>query len=219
MTKRIQFWKESKTKKESKRKKESKDTKVESKLAKLRQQEKKIKGAAFGRESGKAGGERTGIEDMDIRTGDMVRLYEQDTVGEVIDINKDNVMVAFGNMIITVKAMKLKKAGKDESRKARKTGKISGSSSFDIGERKLKFKPEIDVRGKRADEALDIVSRFIDDAVMVAVRELRILHGKGDGILKNIIRDYLNSLDIVKSCKDEHVERGGAGITVVILDL
>ena len=114
---------------------------------------------------------------------------------------------------------KLKKISNDELKIARKSGKVSYLSSFNVSERKLHFKPEIDIRGKRAEEALDIVGRFIDDAVMVATRELRILHGKGDGILKNVIRDYLNSLDIVKSCKDEHVERGGAGITVVILDL
>jgi DNA mismatch repair protein MutS2 len=195
------------------------DLKVESKLAKLRQQEQKLRTAVSGKESDKKEAERTEISDTEIRTGDVVRFYEQDTIGEVIDINKDNVMVAFGNMIITVKAIKLKKVSKDEYKKAHKSGKVSDFSSFNIGERKLHFKPDIDVRGKRADEALDIVRRFIDDAVMVSVRLLRILHGKGDGILKNVIRDYLNSLDIVKSCKDEQVERGGAGITVVELDL
>ncbi len=195
------------------------DYRIESKLAKIRQQKQKLKDAVTGREGDKSESKVSEIQDSEIRTGDLVRLYEQDTIGEVIDVNKDNVMVAFGNMIITVKAARLNKAGKDEIKKAHKTGKITGHSSFNLSERKLNFKPEIDVRGKRADEALDIVRRFIDDAVMVAAKYLRILHGKGDGILKNVIRDYLNSLDIVKSCRDEHVERGGAGITVVILDL
>jgi DNA mismatch repair protein MutS2 len=195
------------------------DLKIEGKLAKLKQQEQKIQAAVSAKGGEKAEGKRTDISDTEISCGDMVRLHGQDTIGEVIDINKDNAMVAFGNMIITVKEIKLKKVNKDELKKAHKSGRISDISSFNIGERKLHFKPDIDVRGKRADEALDIVRRFIDDAIMVAVRLIRIIHGKGDGILKNVIRDYLNSLDIVKSCKDEHVERGGAGITVVELDL
>ena len=198
---------------------ESEDTKIESKLGKLKQQERFFKKEVSGKEGYGRGAKKDELPDTEIKIGDKVRLYEQDTVGDVVDINKDNIAVAFGNMIITVKSIKLKKLSNDELKIARKSGKVSNLSSFDVGERKLHFKPEIDVRGKRAEEALDIVGRFIDDAVMVATRELRILHGKGDGILKNVIRDYLNSLDIVKSCKDEHVERGGAGITVVILDL
>jgi DNA mismatch repair protein MutS2 len=94
------------------------------------------------------------------------------------------------------------------------------SNQFDwsISQRRLNFNPEIDIRGKRGEEALDIVRSFIDDATLVGVSELRILHGKGNGILKSLVRDYLNSLDVIRSCKDEHVERGGSGITVVILD-
>jgi DNA mismatch repair protein MutS2 len=87
-----------------------------------------------------------------------------------------------------------------------------------ISERRLHFKSEIDIRGKRGEEALHIVSNFIDDATIVGVSELRILHGKGNGILKNLVREYLNGLDVVHSCKDEHEERGGSGITVVKLD-
>ncbi|UCH14471.1 MAG: Smr/MutS family protein [Bacteroidales bacterium] len=202
-----------------KRKTEQEDTKIEGKLGKLKQQEKYLQKEVSGKESHSRGAVKDELSDTEIKIGDRVRLYDQDTVGEVIDISKDNIAVAFGSMIITVKSMKLKKLSGDELKKTRKTVVITGLSSFDTAERKLHFKPEVDVRGKRAEEALDIVGRFIDDAVIVATRELRILHGKGDGILKNVIRDYLKSLDIVKSCKDEHVERGGAGITVVILDM
>lgn len=198
---------------------ESEDIKIESKLGKLKQQEKFLQKEVSGKEGYGRGAKKDELPDTEIKIGDKVRLYEQDTAGEVVDINKDNIAVAFGNMIITVKSIKLKKISNDELKIARKSGKVSYLPSFNVSERKLHFKPEIDIRGKRAEEALDIVGRFIDDAVMVATGELRILHGKGDGILKNVIRDYLNSLDIVKSCKDEHVERGGAGITIVILDL
>ena len=89
---------------------------------------------------------------------------------------------------------------------------------WSISQRKLNFKSEIDIRGKRGEEAVEIVRNFVDDATVVGVSNLRILHGKGNGILKSLVREYLNSLDVVRSCKDEHVERGGSGITVVTLD-
>jgi len=83
----------------------------------------------------------------------------------------------------------------------------------------MQFRPEIDIRGKRAEEALRTVSILIDEAIMVQHRELRILHGKGDGILRQLIRQYLDSVDLVDSFGDEHVELGGAGVTIVILDV
>ncbi len=195
------------------------DTEIESRLGKLRKQEQKLRVEGQAKDGHVPETEKEGMPDAKIRVGDIVKLYEQDTAGEVIEINKDNVSVAFGNMIITVKEMKLKKAGEDEYKKFKKAGSISDVSSRGISERRLTFKSDIDIRGRRADEALDIVTRFIDDAVMVAVRELRILHGKGDGILKSVVRNYLKTVDIVKSCRDEHADRGGAGITVVELDL
>ena len=73
------------------------------------------------------------------------------------------------------------------------------------------------MRGMRADEALNQVQYFIDDAILVGVSQVRILHGKGNGILRTMIRQYLNSVPNVKSCRDEHVQFGGAGITVVEL--
>ena len=130
-----------------------------------------------------------------------------------------SIIVAFGNMITTVKANKLEKISADEIGKLKKSGHISSVSSFDVGERKLNFKPSIDIRGKRGDEALDILRRYIDDATMVSATEVKILHGKGNGILRQLIRDYLATIDVVKSYKDEHVERGGSGITVVTLDI
>ena len=85
-------------------------------------------------------------------------------------------------------------------------------------DRKFNFKSDIDIRGKRGDEAIEKVRNFVDEAIVVGATELKILHGKGNGILKQMIREYLRTVDVVKSCRDEHVEHGGAGITVVILD-
>ncbi len=152
-----------------------------------------------------------------IKTGDKVRLVNQETIGEVLDVNGDSIMVAFGNMITTVKEVRLLKVSEDEAVKPASTASRTGYG-YNLSEKKLKFKPDIDVRGKRAEEAIEIVQKLIDEAVMVSVSNLRILHGKGNGILRQLIRDYLHTIDIVKSFRDEHVDRGGAGITLVELD-
>lgn len=87
--------------------------------------------------------------------------------------------------------------------------------SVDISSRKLNFKDHIDVRGMRASEALDLVQNFIDDALMVGVGTVSILHGKGTGALKEEIRRYLRTVPEIASAVDEHADRGGAGITIV----
>ena len=79
--------------------------------------------------------------------------------------------------------------------------------------------PELDLRGQRTEEALRNVSRLVDEAIMIESRQLRILHGKGDGILRHMIREYLNTVDLVKDIRDEHIELGGSGVTIVNLDI
>ncbi len=195
------------------------DQRLEGKLRKLKEQEKRYELKVAGDENFKLKAGLAESTDAGIITGDRVRLSGQETIGEVLDVNEYSIMVAFGNMITTVKADKLEKITDDEIKKLKKTGNISSVSSFNVGERKLSFKPAIDVRGKRGDEALDILRRYIDDATMVSAKEVKILHGKGNGILKQLIRDYLDTVDVVKSYKDEQVDSGGAGITVVTLDI
>ena len=85
-------------------------------------------------------------------------------------------------------------------------------------DKKLNFKQDIDVRGMRGDEAINAVTYFIDDAILLGIPRVRILHGTGSGILRTLIRQYLQTVPGVKSCRDEHVQFGGAGITVVDLD-
>ena len=87
-----------------------------------------------------------------------------------------------------------------------------------IDSRRSSFRQEIDVRGMRGDEAMNAVQYFIDDAILVGVTQVRILHGKGNGILRQLIRQYLNTVPNVLSARDEHVQFGGAGITVVDLE-
>ena len=90
--------------------------------------------------------------------------------------------------------------------------------SFGLSERRLNFKPQIDIRGERLSSALEIVSQYIDDAIMIGIEEVKILHGKGDGILREEIRKYLKSTPSVKSVRDEDIQMGGTGITVVRFD-
>ena len=95
--------------------------------------------------------------------------------------------------------------------------KTKANVNKNISERKLTFKPDIDIRGQRAEEALSNIQAFIDEAIMLNVHELRILHGKGNGILKEVIRNFLKADPIVRSFRDEHVQFGGSGITIVEL--
>ena len=153
-----------------------------------------------------------------LETGDAVRIFGQEAIGEVLDVQGDSIMVAFGNMITTVKTNRLEKAAGNESLKEKPFSPPALGYVATIMDRKINFKTEIDVRGKRGDEAVEQVRGFVDEAIVVGAKELKILHGKGNGILKQMIREYLRTVDVVKSCRDEHVERGGAGITVVLLD-
>jgi DNA mismatch repair protein MutS2 len=157
-------------------------------------------------------------DEFRICVGDLVKLFGQDVTGEVLDIHGEMMMVAFGGMITTLKANRLEKVSGTEDRSRQHSGNINNSYVSSLMNRKVNFKSEIDIRGKRGDEAIDIVRNFIDEAIVVGATELKILHGKGNGILKQLVREYLRTVDVVKSCNDEHVERGGAGITIVILD-
>jgi DNA mismatch repair protein MutS2 len=86
-----------------------------------------------------------------------------------------------------------------------------------LSDKLANFNHQLDVRGKRGEEAVDMVGHYIDDAILLNIREVRILHGKGFGILRTLIHEYLRTVSEVRQFNDEHIERGGHGITVVIL--
>jgi DNA mismatch repair protein MutS2 len=150
-----------------------------------------------------------------IQPGDRVKLKGVETAGEVVKVEGKHVTVAFGNMLSTVEVSKIVHSEEMAQPKTNKKVKISN----ELQTKRLTFKPEIDVRGMRGDEALMEIQQFLDEAVMAEAKDLIILHGKGNGILRQLIRDYLASLDFVRTWKDAHADRGGAGITEVILDL
>ncbi|MGW8314109.1 MAG: endonuclease MutS2 [Bacteroidales bacterium] len=159
-------------------------------------------------------------EDPRIRVGDMVRIRDQDTPGEVLEIRGQNCVVAFGMLKTKTKLEQLEKIHAEEAGKLKvKDRSRVELGNWDVGARRLQFRPDIDLRGKRADEAMELVVDFLDEAIMVGARELRILHGKGNGILRQLIREYLHTVDLVEWYGDEHVDRGGAGITLVRLEV
>ncbi|MCM1249668.1 MAG: Smr/MutS family protein, partial [Alistipes sp.] len=149
--------------------------------------------------------------------GSKVRMKGQEMVGEVRSLKGRKVQVAFGQILTTVDREQLTVVSNNEYREATRPTTARTVVSADISARKLAFRDRIDVRGMRAAEALDAVQQFIDDALMVGVGTVTILHGKGTGALKEEIRRYLRTVPEVESAVDEHADRGGAGITIVTL--
>jgi len=150
------------------------------------------------------------------KAGDKVLMTGNQNVGEILELNDKNVVVAFGQLRTSVSRDKLQKITNIEEKKIHRTyNQTMPNINKGLNEKRLNFKTEVDVRGYRTEEAIQIIQSFIDDAIMLDFSELRILHGKGNGILKEMIRNYLKSEPAVKSCRDEHVQFGGAGITVV----
>ena len=162
-----------------------------------------------------------------LKTGDTVRIKGLTSVGTVESTDGKMATVIFGDMKTKMRADRLEHAeapkqqvSKQEERNANIVGAY-GNASKDtrnvIDNRKLNFKQDIDVRGMRGDEAINAVTYFIDDAILVGVTRVRILHGTGTGILRQLIRQYLATIPNVTHFRDEHVQFGGAGITVVDL--
>ena len=150
-----------------------------------------------------------------IEVGTKVKIDGQDVPGVVQMIKGKKAQVAFGQMMIMVEMERLKVVSSAEYREATRPTTARTVVSVDINQRKLNFRDNIDVRGMRASEALTAVEDLVDDALMVGVSGVTILHGKGTGALKEEIRRYLRTLRDVASVADDHADRGGAGITVV----
>jgi DNA mismatch repair protein MutS2 len=150
-----------------------------------------------------------------IEVGGKVRIKGQDTVGEVTEIKGTKTTVAFGQILSTVATERLEVISTGEYKAATRPTAPRLRVSSEISERKLQFSPRVDVRGLRPGEAIEAVEDFIDNALMIGVNEVSILHGKGTGALKQEIRRYLKSIPAIQSALDDHADRGGAGITVV----
>lgn len=153
-----------------------------------------------------------------ITEGCPVRIKGQSSVGEVLEINGKNAVVAFGSIKTTVKLERLERSNATpQKQEPAKSTFVSNQTQDSMYEKKLNFKQDIDVRGMRGDEALQAVTYFVDDAILIGMSRVRILHGTGTGILRTLIRQYLQTVPGVRHFADEHVQFGGAGITVVDL--
>ena len=189
------------------------DDKIARKMAKLQERKERKK-----QKQNTPAAKQTFNRDV-IEVGDNVRLKGQVSAGTVMELQGKQAVVAFGMIKSTVKLEQLEKVSKGQIKKEiQKSTFVSSDTTDHMHEKKLNFKQEIDVRGMRGDEALQTVTYFIDDAIQVGASRVRILHGTGTGILRELIRDYLHSVPGVRHYHDEHVQLGGAGITVVELD-
>ncbi|MBR1882182.1 MAG: Smr/MutS family protein [Muribaculaceae bacterium] len=160
--------------------------------------------------------QQSGPQHAALQAGDSVVLHGQNTVGTIISMDEKYAVVAFGMLKTRVETSRLERSNKKPD--TIKASSISTTALSEIRDRQLHFKPDIDVRGMRADEALQAITYFMDDAIQFAAHRVRILHGTGTGALREVIRQYLNTLPGVRSYRDEHVQMGGAGITVVDLE-
>lgn len=150
-----------------------------------------------------------------LKTGDLVIVDGQNTVGSIALIKGKKAKVDFDTMQMFIELNRLEKVSKTQERKLKKANVKSSNIAQDLSEKYASFNPNIDVRGQRADEALIQIQRFLDDAILLGVHQIHILHGKGTGALRQVIQEYLRANRDVNRYYDEHIERGGHGITVV----
>jgi DNA mismatch repair protein MutS2 len=149
---------------------------------------------------------------QELKKGDWVKFLDSENIGQVMEIARDNVILALGDLRSVVKINRVEKvSNKSVPKEVRK------SHSTDLTESFSTFNTELDLRGMRGDEALYEIEKYLDRAVMLGLSGLKIIHGKGDGILRKLIREYLRKYPQVSHIEDEHADRGGDGITFVYL--
>jgi DNA mismatch repair protein MutS2 len=187
-------------------------TKAEEKIASLESKAKKIKIAPKHRQ------EKPIAADQPLKPGDTVRMKDTRAAGEIIEVKDKMVMVETGSLRFFVPIDRIERISRSELKKSLRENQSSKGNDLAIVQRSINFKPEIDIRGVRGEEAIAQVRDLVDNAIIVQHRNLRILHGKGNGILRQLVREYLATVDVVKSYRDEHIEFGGSGITVVEMD-
>ena len=199
------------------------DEKIARKMQQLqerrkRQAERKEKKAAEAarRKDGIAPAAAT--DERPLQPGDTVRIKGQAAVGTIEEIGDKTAIVTFGMMRTNVKPDRLERADPPSRKETTEAATyVSRQTQDSVYQKKLNFRQDIDVRGMRGEEALNAITYFIDDAILLGVSRVRILHGTGSGILRTLIRQYLATVPGVRDFKDEHVQFGGAGITVVDL--
>ncbi|MDR3046557.1 MAG: Smr/MutS family protein, partial [Bacteroidales bacterium] len=153
-----------------------------------------------------------------IRVGDTVLITNSQTVGEVIELNGNNISVAFKSIVFRTTLKSVEKISRKEARGVKRSsgGKIDNQLFSDAINKKIgQFNQTLDIRGQYAEEAITLLENYLDEAILLGIKNVSILHGKGNGILRKVVRQYLFSRREVKNFADEAIELGGAGITTV----
>lgn len=150
----------------------------------------------------------------DIAVGDYAQIKGQSTVGLVNKIKGKDVELQIGELSSIVKLNRLERVSK---KAFKQQNDPMASRNLDLTQKMAAFESKIDIRGKRAEEVIPILDQWIDEAVLLGARQLQVLHGTGNGVLRQVTRNYLQQVKEVQSFKDEHVERGGSGITLITL--
>lgn len=159
-------------------------------------------------------------QQTELTVGAKARIVGTESIGEIVTLNDDTAVLALGSMLTTISRFRLETVSESRYRKATRGAALDAAgrdAAKAINQRRLNFNPRVDLRGYRGDEALAAVQQLVDDACMMGQKHVTILHGKGNGILRERIRALLRELPIVESYRDEAEDLGGAGITVVTL--
>jgi DNA mismatch repair protein MutS2 len=182
---------------------------------KLNLQKEKIKKLTGKNETAKKEHAKTVEAETKIAPGDWVKIKDSDIIGELVSLDDDEAVVNVNNVILRTTADKLKKSDKKPQNAVPTYKSTQRNIINEINKKTVNFNLSIDVRGKRAEEAISMIKKYIDDAILLNIGEVAILHGKGNGILRQIIREYLQTIDEIKYFGDAPVDMGGAGITRV----
>ncbi|MBQ9549139.1 MAG: Smr/MutS family protein [Bacteroidales bacterium] len=155
-----------------------------------------------------------------LKLGEKARVKESGMVGEVVRVSNKSVTLALGNLSSTLAPHLVERISAAEFKEATRAAatRIVRKEDEGIRQRRLGFKPEMDLRGERLQDALEAVMHYIDDALMLGMGQVRIIHGKGTGVLHEEIQKYLRTVPGVRAVRDEDVRAGGSGVTIVDLD-
>ena len=156
-----------------------------------------------------------------LKAGEKVRVKENGMVGEVAKVSAKAVVVIIGNISSKMPLDKVERITSNEFKSAvKETARPASTIKVDssINERKLNFSTEIDVRGERLNDAVEKITRYVDDAIMLGVSTVRIIHGKGTGVLRDELQKLIRTIPGVASVRDEHIQFGGTGVTIVTFD-
>ena len=199
----------------------NRDEYIDQKLEKLaRRKERHGRQGGQGPQEGENAGGANILRNGPLKVGEKVRVKDNGIVGEVSKVSNKAVTVIIGNISSKMPLDRVERISSNEYKSAVKeiSRPVYEHQDETIRERKLKFKPELDIRGERLSDALDIVTHYVDDAILLGMSSVRIIHGKGSGVLREEIQKYLRTVPGIASARDEHIQLGGTGVTVVTFD-